>query len=92
MAVNVCTGGTASAGVSSLTFTNELPEPVTITSCTMPGWPSPPQANPVIPQAQNGVAGSGTVQLRSRTVKGTYDFTTIPDCNTIGTNPQIKVS
>jgi hypothetical protein len=54
----------------------------------MPGWPN---AEPVIPAAQNGLNGSGTVQLSARTVTGEYSFTTNPVCNTMGTNPTIKV-
>jgi hypothetical protein len=86
--VNVCVGGTCSAGVTSITFTNSLTESVTITSCTMPGWPN---SEPVIPAAQNGVSGSGTVQLSARTTIGDYSFTTDPACNTMATNPKIKV-
>lgn len=88
MSLNACTGGTCGVGVTSLTFTNSLTQSVTITSCTMPGWPN---AEPVIPAAQNGLNGSGTVQLSARTVTGEYSFTTNPVCNTMGTNPTIKV-
>jgi len=88
MSIPVCTGGPCNAGVSSLTFTNGLPQEVTITSCTMPGWP---KTQPQVPAAQNGVNGSTTVQLASRTTVGTYDYTTNPSCNTKATNPQIKV-
>jgi hypothetical protein len=54
----------------------------------MPGWPN---SEPVIPAAQNGVSGSGTVQLSARTTIGDYSFTTDPACNTMATNPKIKV-
>ena len=48
MSIPVCTGGTVANGASSVTFTNALPEEVTITSCTMPGWPN---TEPVVPAA-----------------------------------------
>jgi len=42
MSIPVCTGGDAPNGASSVTFTNALAVPVTITSCTIPGWPQSP--------------------------------------------------
>jgi hypothetical protein len=89
MPVNACTGGTASPGVSSLTFVNNTQQPVTITSCTIPGWPA--TTPPPVPPENNGAPGSAVVQLASRTTAGTYTFTTSPACNTIGTNPTIRI-
>jgi hypothetical protein len=88
MSIPVCTGGNCDVGVSSLSFTNSLAQSVTITSCTMPGWPN---ADPVVPAASNGVNGTKDVQLASRTTAGTYTYTTNPNCNIMATNPQIKV-
>jgi len=88
MSIPVCTGGTAPNGASSVTFTNALPEEVTITSCTMPGWP---HTEPEVPAALNGVNGTKTVQLDELTRTGTYEYTTDPVCNNMGTNPEIKV-
>ncbi len=84
MSIPVCNGGSAAPGVSSLTFTNTLPQAVTITSCTMPGWPA---TNPVVP-----AAGSKVVQLATRTVTGSYTYTTDPFCTPPDTNPKIVVS
>jgi hypothetical protein len=89
MSIPVCTGGTCAAGVSSITFTNSLTQEVTITSCTLPGWPT--NNEPEVPAAKNGVNGSTTVQLTGRTTVGTYDYTTDPSCNDLNTDPQIKV-
>jgi hypothetical protein len=96
MALPICSGGTISAGVTSIQFTNSNPNvSYKITSCvstttgqTMPGWPA---TDPQIPKAQNGVAGSYTVQLSAATISGnTYEYTPDPECTT-GTPPKIKV-
>ena len=89
MSIPVCTGGNCAAGVTSITFTNSLTQKVTITSCTLPGWPN---ADPIVPAASNGINGTKDVQLGSRTTVGTYDYTTNPNCNNMNTDPQIKVS
>jgi hypothetical protein len=91
MSIPVCTGGDAPNGASSVTFTNALAVPVTITSCTIPGWPQSPAPDPVVPAALNGVNGTKTVQLSVLTRTGTYTYVTDPACNTIGTPPEIKV-
>ena len=94
MSIPVCSGGTISAGGSSITFTNSNSNTsYTITSCkssngnNMPGWPSTP---PVVPAAQNGVNGSVTVVLATPTVVGYYTYITNPACPT-ATNPVIHV-
>jgi hypothetical protein len=88
MSIPVCTGGTVASGVTTITFTNSLTEEVEITSCTLPGWPTTP---PEVPAASGGVNGTTNVILSTRTVVGTYSYTTLPACNTMGTDPQIKV-
>jgi hypothetical protein len=78
--MDICAGGTLSAGSTSVNFTNNHPESCTITSCNMPGWPTTP---PVIPH------GGGTVHLTQPAPRGTYNYT--PDCCHKRTGPQIKV-
>jgi hypothetical protein len=84
--MNVCDGGTISGGVTSITFTNPSTTTIyTITNCvstsngqTMPGWPA---TDPAIPKAQNGVAGTHTVQLAVAAQPGnTYQYTPSPQC------------
>lgn len=76
--VVVCNDGSISRNASSITFVNYGQVPCTITSCGVPGWPSPPKPNPVVPAEQNGVPGTVTVQLDSQTQPGTYPYTS--DC------------
>jgi hypothetical protein len=87
--VTVCQDGTIGGNTSSITFVNYYTTPCTITSCQVPGWPAPPQANPVVPAAQNGVPGTATVQLMSQTQPGDYPYTS--SCCPGATNPKIKV-
>ena len=87
--VTVCQDGTIGGNASSITFVNYNTYPCTITSCGVPGWPSPPQPNPVVPPAQGAVPGTITVQLMSQTQPGTYPYTS--DCCQGNTNPKIKV-
>ena len=68
--MDVCKGGTVSAGSTSIRLTNNHPEPCAITGCEMPGWP----ANLVVPAEQNGVPGTLTVQLAARVAPGTYPY------------------
>jgi hypothetical protein len=84
----VCKDGTLSRTASSITFLNNNTVPCTITSCGVPGWPSPPQPNPVVP-----AAGTTTVQLVSQTQPGTYPYTS-GCCSSRGgdTPPKIIVS
>jgi hypothetical protein len=85
--MDVCAGGTISAGATSITFTNHHDEECTITSCDMPGWPT---TDPVIPKKKDGVAGTQVVDLTEPAVAGnTYDYT--PDCCDEETPPQIRV-
>ena len=84
--MDMCAGGTVSAGVNSISFTNNHNAACTITSCTMPGWPA---TNPVIPARQGSTPGSGVVQLSQPAAVGTYTYT--PNCCDQGTGPQIKV-
>jgi hypothetical protein len=78
--MDICAGGTINAGATSITFTNHHPQPCTITSCNMPGWPTtPPVINPP----------SGVVYLSTPAQLGTYNYT--PDCCDELTAPQIKV-
>jgi hypothetical protein len=89
----VCQDGTLSRTASSITFLNNNTVPCTITSCGVPGWPSPPQPNPVVPAALNGVPGTKTVQLVSQTQPGTFPYTS-GCCSTKAghTPPKIIVS
>jgi hypothetical protein len=88
--VTVCQDGTIGGNSSSITFVNYNTNPCTITSCGVPGWPSPPQPNPQIPASPGGgVPGSKTVQLAGQTRPGTYPYTS--DCCPGATNPKIIV-
>ena len=84
--MDICAGGTISVGANSITFTNDHSVECTITTCTMPGWPTKP---PVIPKRENGIPGSGIVYLTKPATKGKYSYT--PDCCGKQTDPQIKV-
>lgn len=85
----ICQDGEIGGNASSITFVNPTTSPCTITSCAVPGWPSPPQPNPVVPAAQNGVNGQVTVQLISQTQPGLYNYTS--DCCPQAMPPKIKV-
>jgi hypothetical protein len=84
--MDVCAGGTISAGATSITFTNDHHEDCTITSSDMPGWPT---TDPVIPKRQHGTPGTGVVYLTTPATVGDYDYT--PDCCSDETPPTIKV-
>ena len=71
----LCDGGTIEHTDGAITFINNFTAPCTITSCTVPCWPSPPAPNPVVPAAQNGVAGEKTVALVCIPQTGTYSYT-----------------
>ncbi len=84
--MDICAGGTVSVGTTSISFTNNHQQ-CTITSCTMPGWPT---TAPVIPGKQGSTPGTGTVQLSiPAAAGGPYTYT--PDCCKKETNPTIKV-
>jgi hypothetical protein len=85
----VCQDGTIGGNASSITFLNYNTYACTITSCGVPGWPSPPQPAPVVPAAQGGVPGTRTVLLVSQTQTGSYPYTS--DCCQGNTNPKIIV-
>ena len=86
----VCQDGTIGGNASSITFLNYNTVPCTITSCGVPGWPSPPQQPPVVPAAQGGVPGTKTVLLVGQTQPGAYPYTS--DCCSLETPPKIIVS
>ena len=71
----VCQDGTIGQTDGMITFINNSAAACIITSCTMPCWPSPPAPNPVVPAAQNGVAGEKTVALICFPPTGTYSYT-----------------
>jgi hypothetical protein len=85
----VCQSGTIGQTEGEITFINNNLVSCTITSCTVPCWPAPPAADPVVPAAQNGVAGEKTVALLCLPPVGTYSYTA--DCCSGGTPPTIKV-
>jgi hypothetical protein len=87
--VTVCQDGTISHSAGSITFNNYFPAPCTITSCAVPGWPSPPQPNPVVPAAQGGVPGTLKVILIGATQNGSYPYTS--NCCPLLTAPKIIV-
>ncbi len=97
--VPVCTGGTIASGSTSITFTNSdddnaftINTPTDSSGNQMPGWPAPPQQAPQIGAApQGGGDSTKIVQLNSRAVLGTYNYTTTPTCPE-GTPPKIVVS
>ena len=84
--MDICAGGTINAGVNTITFTNHHTAQCTITSCTMPGWPT---TDPVVPGKQGSTPGSKVVNLSTPATVGSYTYT--PDCCDQGTDPVIKV-
>jgi hypothetical protein len=84
--MDICNGGTISAGSSSITFTNDHAEACTITSCTIAGWPA---TDPVIPAKQGSTPGSKTVQLSVAAAVGSYTY--VASCCSKRNNPVIKV-
>jgi hypothetical protein len=84
--MDICAGGTISAGATSITFTNHHAEACTITGCSMPGWPTVP---PQIPGKQGSNPGTGVVNLSVAAQPGNYPYT--PDCCPQGGAPVIKV-
>jgi hypothetical protein len=84
--MDLCGGGTIAVGATSVTFSNSHPEPCTITSSTMPGWPTTP---PVIPAKQGSNNGIGIVPISIPARAGDYTYT--PNCCKKRMNPVIKV-
>ena len=88
----ICQDGTIGTTSGSITFLNYNVNPCAIISCSVPGWPSPPQANPVVPAAQNGVPGTLTLPLlrHGAIPVGSYPYQS--NCCPGGTPPKIIVS
>lgn len=84
----LCSGGTIDANVTSIYFKNTSGTNCTITSCTMPGWPSTP------PQIQNGTTSAVAISIPAKKGGGPYTYVLDANCNCGGpeTNPTIKVS
>jgi hypothetical protein len=85
----LCNSGTVDHTDGAITFENNFTSPCTITSCTVPCWPSPPAPNPVVPAAQNGIPGQKTVALMCIPQTGTYSYTAT--CCLIAAPPTIIV-
>lgn len=96
--IPVCSGGPVTAGSGTIDFVNDDPNnsftintPTDAAGNQMPGWPSPPRPNPVVPAAKNGVNGFQTVALLINAVTGDYNYSTSPVCPQ-GIPPKIIVS
>jgi hypothetical protein len=79
--MDICGGGTVGVGATSISFTNDHNEDCTITSCTLPGWPT---TDPVIT-----AKSTQPVNLTQPATAGDYTYT--PSCCRKRTNPVIKV-
>jgi hypothetical protein len=84
--MDLCGGGTIAVGALSISFSNSHTEQCTITSSTMPGWPTTP---PLIPAKEGSKYGIGIVSLSKPAAAGDYTYT--PNCCNTGTPPTIKV-
>ena len=84
--MDVCAGGTISAGATSITFTNHHTSSCTISGCNMPGWPT---TDPVVPGKQGSTSGTLVVNLSTPAVVGNYPYA--PNCCDQATPPAIKV-
>jgi hypothetical protein len=80
--MDICAGGTVSVGANSISFTNNHNENCTITSCSMPGWPT---TAPVITAKTTQSVPLSTPAAAG----GPYTYT--PNCCTKRTDPQIRV-
>jgi hypothetical protein len=83
----LCDGGTVDANVTSIYFKNTTGTNCTITSCTMPGWPSTAQPVP------KGTTAVVTLTVPAKKGGGPYEYVLDANCNCGGpeTNPTIKV-
>ncbi len=89
--MDVCAGGTISIGATSITFTNNHPEPCNITSCDLPGFPPiPPDVQ--VPARVGSQPGTITVPLNPPpSVVNPKGYPYTPACCDEDTNPTIKV-
>ena len=68
--MDICAGGTISAGANEVCFTNNHDKDCTIESCGLPGWPKQP---PVIPKKS-----TKCVSLSTPAQRGDYSYH--PNC------------
>jgi hypothetical protein len=84
---DVCSGGTASSGSTSVTFRNDNPS-----SCTISGLGSLVDCpDPfTVPGRSGGTAGTKTCNIKSGATTGTYTYTVGGGVNCPGqTNPSV---
>lgn len=85
MSIPVCSGGSVTAGASSIAFSNSSGSTVYITSCTFPGFPV------VAPPGYPVPNGGATVPLSARGPNGggPWSYSTSGGCT--GSNLPIRV-
>jgi len=82
--IDLCAGGTASAGSTTITFTNHRPNACTITGL---GDLLDCGNSFSVPAKANGVSGSVTCNIKSGAAAGTYPYSST--CCDDQTNPAI---